>query len=218
MKAAGISGDIRLISTLDSVAVGKSRTAVVAFIDATVANTSRSGDALERRRGQCRRESEQNGHHQPGVRESIVSTWTTTQLANETIAIPVEATNIGALAPAARAGYGGILLFGTTAPASMPQVLATLHRERPGQYAWMVMTDEEGGGVERLTNLVGSFPWAQTMGKNLNATQITAIARASALRYRSRASTRTSRPCSTSTVARSSRARRIPMATALSVA
>jgi beta-N-acetylhexosaminidase len=107
----------------------------------------------------------------------IVSTWTTTQLANETIAIPVAATNIGGLAPAARAGYGGILLFGTTAPASMPQVLATLQRERPGHYAWMVMTDEEGGGVERLTNLVGSFPWAQTMGKNLNAAQITAIAR-----------------------------------------
>jgi beta-N-acetylhexosaminidase len=107
----------------------------------------------------------------------IVSTWTTTQLANETIAIPVAATNIGGLAPAARAGYGGILLFGTTAPASMPQVLATLQRERPGHHAWMVMTDEEGGGVERLTNLVGSFPWAQTMGKNLNAAQITAIAR-----------------------------------------
>jgi beta-N-acetylhexosaminidase len=107
----------------------------------------------------------------------IVSTWTTQQLANETIAIPVEATNVGALAPAARAGYGGILLFGTTAPASMPQVLATLQRERPGHYAWMVMTDEEGGGVERLTNLVGSFPWAQTMGRNLGAAQITAIAR-----------------------------------------
>ncbi len=107
----------------------------------------------------------------------IVSTWTTAALANETIAIPVEATNVGALAPAARAGYGGVLLFGTTAPASMPQILATLQRERPGHYAWMVMTDEEGGGVERLTNLVGSFPWAQTMGKNLTATQITAIAR-----------------------------------------
>src|SRR5579863_4228442 len=107
----------------------------------------------------------------------IVSTWSTSQLANETIAIPVEATNIGALAPAARAGYGGILLFGTTAPSSMPQVLATLQRERPGHYAWVVMTDEEGGGVERLTNLVGSFPWAQTMGKNLDAARITAIAR-----------------------------------------
>jgi beta-N-acetylhexosaminidase len=107
----------------------------------------------------------------------IVSTWTTSQLANETIAIPVEATNVGALAPAARAGYGGVLLFGSTAPASLPQVLTTLQRERPGRYAWMVMTDEEGGGVERLTNLVGAFPWAQTMGKNLQANQITAIAR-----------------------------------------
>src|SRR6202451_312060 len=107
----------------------------------------------------------------------IVSTWTTPQLAHETIAVPGEATNIGARAPAARAGYGGILLFGTTAPTSMPQILATLQRERPGHYAWMVMTDEEGGGVERLTNLVGAFPWAQTMGKNLDAAQITAIAR-----------------------------------------
>jgi beta-N-acetylhexosaminidase len=109
--------------------------------------------------------------------QQITSAWTTTQLANETIAIPVEATNIGALAPAARAGYGGILLFGSSAPVSMPKVLATLQRERPGHYPWMVMTDEEGGGVERLTNLVGSFPWAQTMGKNLDAAQITAIAR-----------------------------------------
>jgi beta-N-acetylhexosaminidase len=41
----------------------------------------------------------------------------------------------------------------------------------------MVMTDEEGGGVERLTNVVGSFPWAQTMGKNLGRAQIRAIAR-----------------------------------------
>src|SRR5271155_3738393 len=61
----------------------------------------------------------------------IVSTWTTAQLANETIVIPVEATNVGALAPAARAGYGGLLLFGATAPAPMPQILATLQRERP---------------------------------------------------------------------------------------
>jgi beta-N-acetylhexosaminidase len=107
----------------------------------------------------------------------IVSSWTTAQLANETIAIPVEATNVGGLAPAARAGYGGVLLFGAAAPASMPAILATLQRERPNHYAWMVMTDEEGGGVERLTNVVGSFPWAQTMGKNLDRAQIRAIGR-----------------------------------------
>ncbi len=105
----------------------------------------------------------------------IVSGWTTTELADETIAIPVNAMNIGGLGPAARAGYGGYLLFGSSAPASMPAILATLRRERPGHYASIVMTDEEGGGVERLTNLVGTFPWAQTMGKNLNPSQISAI-------------------------------------------
>src|SRR5271170_5169241 len=96
----------------------------------------------------------------------IVSSWTLPQIANETIAVPVYATNIGAMGPAARAGYGGLLLFGTTAPPTLAPILATLQRQRPGHYALVVMTDEEGGGVVRLTNLVGSFPWAQTMGKN----------------------------------------------------
>ena len=68
-----------------------------------------------------------------------------------------------------------LLLFGTTAPPTLAPILATLQRERPGHYAMVVMTDEEGGGVVRLTNLVGSFPWAQTMGKNLTPSQITAV-------------------------------------------
>jgi beta-N-acetylhexosaminidase len=38
----------------------------------------------------------------------------------------------------------------------------------------LVMTDQEGGGVERLTNLVATLPWAQTMGKNLMVSQIIA--------------------------------------------
>jgi beta-N-acetylhexosaminidase len=105
----------------------------------------------------------------------IVNTWTLPALANETIAVPVYATNIGAMGPAARAGYGGLLLFGTTAPPTLASILATLQRQRPGHYALVVMTDEEGGGVVRLTNLVGSFPWPQTMGKNLSAAQITQI-------------------------------------------
>lgn len=104
-----------------------------------------------------------------------VNAWTLPQLANETIAVPVYATNIGAMGPAARAGYGGLLLFGSTAPPTLAPILATLQRQRRGHYALVVMTDEEGGGVERLTNLVGSFPWPQTMGKNLTAAQITAV-------------------------------------------
>jgi len=178
MKAAGISGDIRLISTLDSVAVGKSRTAVVAFIGATVANTSRSGDALERPVASAGASQSRTATTNLACASQIVSTWTTTQLANETIAIPRRGHEYRRAWRRRR----GRLRRNTSLRHDGPGVDAPSPRHsaarRPGQYAWMVMTDEEGGGVERLTNLVGSFPWAQTMGKNLNATQITAIARA----------------------------------------
>jgi beta-N-acetylhexosaminidase len=105
----------------------------------------------------------------------VVSSWSLTQMANETIVVPVNAMNIGAMAPAARAGYGGLLLFGSTAPASLPAILATLQRERPVRYPMMVMTDEEGGGVLRLSNIVKPFPWAQTMGRNATSQQIATI-------------------------------------------
>ncbi len=105
---------------------------------------------------------------------TVTSTWTTVQLANETIALSVNALNIGAMGPAAKAGYGGLLLLGTVAPAKFAAIVATLQKETPTKYAMLVMTDQEGGGVQRLTNLVATLPWAQTMGKNLTAAQITA--------------------------------------------
>jgi beta-N-acetylhexosaminidase len=78
------------------------------------------------------------------------------------------------MGPAARAGYGGLLLFGTTASANFVTDVAALQHETPNGDVMMVMTDQEGGGVERLTNLVATLPWAQTMGKNLTANEITA--------------------------------------------
>ena len=107
--------------------------------------------------------------------QSIVAAWPLTQLANETIVVPVNAMNIGSMGPEARAGFGGMLLLGATAPATLSTVLVKLQSLTPEKYSMMVMTDEEGGGVERLTNVVGTFPWAQTMGKNLTPAQITAI-------------------------------------------
>ena len=104
---------------------------------------------------------------------SIVASWPLLRQVNETIAVSINALDVGGLGPAARAGYGGILLFGVRAPRNFSAILATLQRETPSRYGMLVMTDQEGGGVERLTNLVATLPWAQTMGKNLNASQIT---------------------------------------------
>ena len=106
--------------------------------------------------------------------DQVVATWALPRLANETIAVSVNALDIGAMAPAARSGYGGLLLFGATAPPRFSAIVATLQRETPGRYTLLVMTDQEGGGVERLVNLLATLPWAQTMGKNLTPAQITA--------------------------------------------
>lgn len=104
----------------------------------------------------------------------VVATWSTRQLANATIVVSVNAMDLAAMAPASRAGYGGLLLYGTAGPVRMASIVARLQALRPHGDPILVMTDEEGGGVQRLTNVVGSIPWAQTMGKNLTASQIRA--------------------------------------------
>lgn len=106
--------------------------------------------------------------------EQRVATWSSTQLADETIAVSINALNVGALAPASRAGYGALLLFGNTAPSSLAAILRTLQRERGDGVTTLVMTDAEGGGVERLGNVLARLPWAKTMGTNLSDTQIAA--------------------------------------------
>jgi beta-N-acetylhexosaminidase len=104
----------------------------------------------------------------------LVSTWSTAKQADEVVTVSINALNVGALGPAARAGFGGVLLFGSTAPPSLPAILATLQRERRDHVTTLVMTDAEGGGVLRLSNVLAPMPWAQTMGKNLTNVQIQA--------------------------------------------
>ncbi len=103
---------------------------------------------------------------------ATLSSWPLGTLAAQTIAFPAEETDLSAITPAARAGYGGILLFGASAPSTLGQQLAALRSAVPGKLGLLVMTDEEGGGVQRMANLVGSMPWAAQMGASMTAAQI----------------------------------------------
>ncbi len=80
------------------------------------------------------------------------------------------------MAPAARAGYAGLLLFGARAPADLASQLAGLRRLVPGRLGWLVMTDEEGGAVQRMANLVGSLPWASQLGRSDTPARIETLA------------------------------------------
>lgn len=104
-----------------------------------------------------------------------VSSWTLPQLASETIVVSVNVANVGAMVPAARGGFGGLLLFGASAPVNIASTMARVQARTLHPYPMLIMTDEEGGGVQRLTNVIGSIPWASTMGKNLTPQRIASL-------------------------------------------
>jgi beta-N-acetylhexosaminidase len=89
-----------------------------------------------------------------------------------TIAVPVSETGPGAALSEVQAGAGGLLLFGSSAPSNLGAQLAYVKSQVPGQIGLLVMTDEEGGGIQRMANLAGSLPWPAWMGANWSAGQI----------------------------------------------
>ena len=75
-------------------------------------------------------------------------------------------------------------MFGSSAPSSLDTALSNLELSAPGGIAPFVMTDEEGGLVQRMANLVGSIPSARDMGATMTPSQITALAKTLAVRMR----------------------------------
>jgi len=106
----------------------------------------------------------------------VLDAWPLQKLADQTIVFPAEESDVLPAAAAARAGYGGLILFGSTAPANIGTELATVREQEPGHLGMIVMTDEEGGGVQRMANLVGSMPWAAQMGATMTPAQIESLA------------------------------------------
>nr|WP_133997124.1 glycoside hydrolase family 3 N-terminal domain-containing protein [Streptomyces sp. 846.5] len=98
--------------------------------------------------------------------------WSDQRLAMLTIAVPVSESAVGAVTPEVAAGAGGVLLFGSSAPSRLGADLTALKTHVPGRLGLLVMTDEEGGAVQRMDNLVGSLPWPGWMGAHWTADRI----------------------------------------------
>lgn len=105
-----------------------------------------------------------------------LDSWSDVRLAAQTVVVPAQAGQVGATAPLLHTGYGGVLLFGSSAPSTLGTTIARLQAETPQHLGALVMTDEEGGGVLRLENLVAPFPWPRTMAATMTPGQITALA------------------------------------------
>ena len=116
---------------------------------------------------------------------SRLAGWSNSRLAMQTIAVPVSENAVGGAASEVSAGAGGLLLFGASAPSNLGSQLASLKTRVPGGIGLLVMTDEEGGGVQRMSNLVGYLPWPAWMGSHWTASQIqAAVSSVAARMYR----------------------------------
>jgi beta-N-acetylhexosaminidase len=77
-----------------------------------------------------------------------------------------------------------VILFGASAPANLAADVQSLSAVAPNRVAPFVMTDEEGGVVQRMANLVGSIPSAREMGATMTPAQIRQLATGLARRMR----------------------------------
>src|SRR5947209_6367769 len=115
----------------------------------------------------------------------VLATWSVQRLAAQTVVVPVDESGVATATPEVAAGAGGVILFGSSAPADLGAALATLARTAPGGVAPLVMSDEEGGAIQRMANLVGAMPAARQMAATMSAAQIQALATQAGARMRS---------------------------------
>lgn len=105
----------------------------------------------------------------------IVSGWSLTRVARETVVVSAQANDLARETSAAAQGYGGFLLFGAAAPLSLATTIGSLTHLEPDRRPPMVLTDDEGGDIIRFANLVGHWPWPQVMGATMTPAQIALV-------------------------------------------
>jgi beta-N-acetylhexosaminidase len=105
----------------------------------------------------------------------VLSTWSLERRAAQLVVVPVEEDAVLSVRSLVARGAGGVILFGSDAPSFLPADLAALRRSG-GEVPPLVMTDEEGGEIQRMVNLAGDMPWPRTMAATMTRAQVEALA------------------------------------------
>jgi beta-N-acetylhexosaminidase len=92
------------------------------------------------------------------------ATWSDRALAAELTVSCVDVHDVRAARRQARAGIGGITLLGSSPDRHLASRLGAARRAAPHDVAPFVMSDEEGGRVQRLRSAIYPLPSAKTMG------------------------------------------------------
>jgi len=93
------------------------------------------------------------------------TTWTDRQLVAQTIFECVPASNIAHASRSVRKGIGGVVFLGGDAPANLKQQIAKLVGRADGKVLPLIASDEEGGAVQRLADVIYPLRSAVVMGR-----------------------------------------------------
>lgn len=107
----------------------------------------------------------------------VVGDWPVSRLAARVVTVPVLDFAVENVASEVRSGVGGVLFLGTgEAPADLGTRVRALQEHAPSHMKLLVMADEEGGGISRLSPVVSPVPWPREMANTMTATQVRALA------------------------------------------
>ena len=106
---------------------------------------------------------------------SELAGWSTRRLAAQLVVCSVPATDPLQGRRWARKGVGGIVILGGGARRSIGRDLAAILRAAPGSVKPFIASDEEGGQVQRLRDVIYPLPSARVMGGwSISSTRSTA--------------------------------------------
>jgi beta-N-acetylhexosaminidase len=112
----------------------------------------------------------------PCTQNSALDAWPTHRLAAQVLVAPAQFADVAAAQPDVTRGVGGLILFGSTPQPDFTTALDRLTSSAPGGVAPFVMTDEEGGAVQRALAIVGPVPSARRMARTMTPAQIETLA------------------------------------------
>jgi beta-N-acetylhexosaminidase len=99
------------------------------------------------------------------------------RLAAQVVTVPVLDFALANVTSEVRAGVGGVLFLGAgTAPADLGARVRALQGHAPAHTRLLVMADEEGGGVSRLSPVVSPVPWPRDMARTMTTAEVRALA------------------------------------------
>lgn len=103
---------------------------------------------------------------------AVVAGWSLSRRAAQLIVAPDDGLGLQDLESVVSTGVGGVLLLGSSTPPDLARQIRTAALVAPHHLAPMVMADEEGGGVQRLVDLVGPLPWARVMAATMTPDEV----------------------------------------------